>query len=241
MANGYEPKLETFLTALDAVLDGRYTAVLHGSAGRGAWVAGVSDLNVLLLTDDLGPAVLRALAKPFEAWRRQGEPPPLLVTREEWAAAADVFPIELTEMLHGGYRVLRGTDPVAGVRVSRRELRRALEAEFRGKLLQLRRGYVALSGDAAALGHLAQASAGALLVLFRALLALHGRPAPADPAAVVREAAALARFDAAAAAAIAAQRHDRNWRTTREQFEQYLAAVEQAVRHVDQLTIGDDA
>ncbi len=39
------------------------------------------------------------------------------------------------------YRVLRGSDPLAGMEVRPADLRAALEREFRGKLMRLRQGY----------------------------------------------------------------------------------------------------
>ena len=47
------------------------------------------------------------------------------------------------------YQVLRGADPLQGVRVDRADLRKALEREFRGKLLRLRQGYATYAPDPA--------------------------------------------------------------------------------------------
>ena len=112
---------------------------------------GRSDINLMLILDDLSPGKLTALAGPFGAWRKSGYEPPLVIGRPEWARATDVFPIEITDM-RAGYEVLRGPDPVADLSVAPADLRRALEREFRGKLLRLRQGYVAAADDPAALG-----------------------------------------------------------------------------------------
>lgn len=232
--------LDPFLRELDRVLDGRVAVILHGSAARGTFLPGTSDVNLLLILDDAAPATLRALAGPFDAWRKAGQPPPLLLSREEWRRSADAFPLEVTD-IRGGYHVLRGADLVAEARVSRPQLRAALERELRGKLLQLRRGYVALSGDGVALTYLAQSSSGSLLVLLRALLTLAGESAPDPDADAVERAAAVARFAAADVRAFSDRRGDRNLRATREQFERYLAAVETAAAFVDRLSVETDA
>ena len=41
---------------VDAALGGGYSAVLYGSAARGDFVPGQSDLNLMLILDDLSPA-----------------------------------------------------------------------------------------------------------------------------------------------------------------------------------------
>ena len=61
----------------------------------------------------VAPATLRALGPAFAAWRKSSPQPPLLISRAEWARAADAFPIEISDM-RAAYRLLRGDDPLAG-------------------------------------------------------------------------------------------------------------------------------
>ena len=190
------------------------------------------------MVDDPAPTRLRALAPAFAAWRKAASEPPLLISRAEWARASDVFPIEITDM-HAGYRMLRGADPLVAARVDRTDLRQALERELRGKLLRLRQGYAAAAGDEKALGQLAAASSGTILVLLRSLLILVGRPVPATPAEVVSEAAALVGTPTGALLAPLEHRGVRGWRWNAGEFEQYLNAVALAVGYVDQLQLGD--
>jgi predicted nucleotidyltransferase len=143
-----------FLAAADAALGAGYSALLYGSAARGDYLAGRSNINLMLVLDDPSPTRLRALAPAFAAWRKTASEPPLLISRAEWARATDVFPIEITDM-RAGYRVLRGADPLGGARVQGTDLRQALERELRGKLLRLRQGYAAAAGDEKLLGQAA--------------------------------------------------------------------------------------
>jgi predicted nucleotidyltransferase len=227
-----------FLAAADAALGAGYSALLYGSAARGDYIAGRSDINLMLVLDDASPTRLRALAPAFSAWRKTAPEPPLLISRSEWARASDVFPIEITDM-RAGYRVLRGSDPVAATRVDRADLRRALERELRGKLLRLRQGYAAAAGDEKALGELAAASAGTILVLLRSLLTLAGRPVPDASPAIAAEAAALVGAPAAALVTPVERRGQRGWRCTAGEFEHYMDAVARAAGYVDQLQPGD--
>ena len=130
--------IEPFLTLADRVLGTGYSAVVSGSIVRGDHIPGRSDYNLLVVAERLGPAELKGLGPEFARFAAEHLGPPLLVTRAEWVRAADVFPIEIADM-RTAYRVVRGTDPLAGQSVRREELRRALESEFRGKLLRLAR------------------------------------------------------------------------------------------------------
>jgi predicted nucleotidyltransferase len=227
-----------FLAAADAALGAGYSALLYGSAARGDYLVGRSNVNLLLVLDDASPTRLRAMAPAFAAWRKAASEPPLLISRAEWARASDVFPIEITDM-RAGYRVLRGADPLAAARVDRADLRQALERELRGKLLRLRQGYAAAAGDEKALGELAAASAGTILVLLRTLLTLVGRPVPAAPTALASEAAALVGAAPAGLLGPVERRGQRGWRCSPKEFEAYMDAVAHAAGYVDQLQLGD--
>jgi hypothetical protein len=227
-----------FLAAADAALGAGYSAVLYGSAARGDYIAGRSNINLLLVLDDPSSGRLRALAPGFAAWRKSTSEPPLLISRSEWARASDVFPIEITDM-RAGYRVLRGADPLSAARVEPADLRQALERELRGKLLRLRQGYAAAAGDEKRLGDLAVGSAGTVLVLLRSLLALVGRPAAPSPTALAAEAAALVGVPAEALTRPVEHRTGRGWRCPASEFEAYMDAVAHAAGYVDLLQLGD--
>lgn len=227
-----------FLAAADAALGAGYSAVLYGSAARGEYIAGLSDINLMLVLDDPSPVRLRALAPAFSAWRKSVAEPPLLISRAEWARASDVFPIEITDM-RAGYQVLRGPDPLAAAQVDRADLRQALEGELRGKLLRLRQGYATAAGDGKTLAQLMVASSGTILVLMRSLVTAAGRPVPASPAELATEAAAIIGVPGDALLTPVRRRGERGWRCTAGEFEQYMDAVAHAASYVDQLHLGD--
>ena len=238
MRDAVERIVGPFLSRVDAALGGGYSAVLYGSAARGDFVPGRSNLDLMLITDDLSPERLAALGPAFATWRKSDYEPPLVILRSEWARATDVFPIEITDM-RCGYEVLRGSDPVAGLSVAPADLRHALERELRGKLLRLRQGYVAAGGDAGALGVLAGRSSGTVLVLLRALLVLLGRSVPAEPSEVAAAAAAAMGFDGEPLLNVVRHRAERGWHCPPAQFEGYLEAVARAAAFLDQLQLGD--
>lgn len=229
-----ESVLRPVLERCDGALNGTYSALLFGSGARGEWAAARSDINLLLVLDDAGPGTLKALAPAFAALAEHSATPPLLLSRAEWRRAADAFPLEIADM-RTAYRVLRGDDPMPEVQPNRADLRRALEREFRGKLLQLRRGYVTHAADEAALGWLATASVPTFVLLARVALVLLGRPVPATSAGVLEAVSAALGLETAPMQRVLARRGTTDWRCPEQDFLAYLATVEAAARAVDQL------
>ncbi len=238
MADIVQRVVEPFLANCDRLLGTGYSAVLHGSAARGEYLEGWSDVNLLLVLESAEPEVLRALTVPFATWARQHQAPPLLLTRAEWRRAADAFPIEITDM-RSAYRVLRGADPLPEVVVSRGDLRAALERDLRGKLLRLRQGYVALAADPGALAGLARDTVSSLVVLLRGVLTLAGAQVPVGRAEVADIAGRVAGLDTAPLKEVLAHLGDGDWACSPAAFTEYLAVVEAVLRHVDHLTPGD--
>jgi hypothetical protein len=230
--------VEPFLAEADQALGQGYSAVLYGSAAREDFVPGRSDINLMLVMDEVTPSTLRSLARGFAGWRKGTQEPPLMLSRAEWTRATDAFPIEITDM-RISYQVLRGADPLAGVRVDPVDLRKALEREFRGKLLRLRQGYATYAPDPAALGKLGLQSAATILVLLRGVLTLTGKPVPREPLEVATAAAASIGFEGEHLLHVVRHRVDREWRCQAAEFENYMKAVEDSARFVDQLQLGD--
>jgi predicted nucleotidyltransferase len=235
-----ERLVEPFLKVCDRALGPGYSAVLHGSLVRGEYLPEWSDVNLLLILDDVSPGRLRALQGAFGAWAKAHEQPPLFMSRDEWGHAADVFPIEITD-IRSGYRVLRGEDPMTGREVRRADLRTALERDLRGRLVRLRQGFAALSDDPGALAVLARDATPSIVVLLRTALALQGGQVPTVRAAAVRAAALAFGFTPDSLLDVVGHLADGRWTCSPEAFAGCLEAVEATVRFVDHLPIGDDS
>lgn len=177
------------------------SVVLYGSAARGHFHQGVSDLNVLVLLREAGPAALRRATPLARAWVEEGNPPPLVFAAEEWRRSSDVFPIELAD-IRDAHRVLHGADPFEGVRIEPAHLRLQCENELKGKHVQLRERYLLLSDRPEELGQVLKRSLSTFLVLFRTVLRLVGEEPPHDPEETIRRTAERAGFDAAPVLAI---------------------------------------
>ena len=177
------------------------SVVLHGSVARNEAVAGVSDVNVLVLLDEAGPDQLRAIAPLAREWLESAGGPPLILTEAEWRRAADVFAIEVADM-KDAHELLFGADPVAGLEPKRQELRLQTERELRGKLLQLREGTLIAAESPTELGWLLSAALPSFTAYMRATLRLAGRDVPKDTPSVILATAEVITGDPAPFAAV---------------------------------------
>jgi predicted nucleotidyltransferase len=226
------PAIDAFLVEIRRGIGTGFSAVLYGSAARGDYREGSSDVNLLVILDAIDVDILARLRPALLVWRDVHEAAPLLMTRAEWRRAVDVFPIEVTDIQHA-YEVLQGPDPVEGLAVEPHLLRLALEGELRGKLLRLRQAYAAEADNPAALGGIAIESLPMVLVLFRALLTLARRPVPRTPGALIGEAARLVGFAPEPVRDIIAHRADQAWQWSPAEFAGYLEVIERSAHFVD--------
>ena len=209
--------------------------VLFGSAAAGEMIPKRSDYNVLVIVDRLGVAELRAAAAVTRAWDDAGNSPPLTLTTDEWRRSADIFPMEYADILER-HRVLYGEPPFAGIEVSPADLRLELEQQAMGKLLQLRRGVLDTGNDGRRQRELLEASLSTMMVLFRAVLRLHGESPSTDYEALTQAVARRAGLDAEPFLRVV--RHVRGQAKlgtgeAGDVLPGYLAGVERLVAHLD--------
>lgn len=188
--------LDDLVTQLRAAYGSHLSSVvLYGSAAAGEHIPKQSDYNVLVLLDRIEPGSLAAASAVALAWRDAGNPPPMTMTVEEWQRSSDVFPMEYADILDR-HRVLHGAPPFEGISVSRENLRLQLEQQVLGKLLQLRQGALLAGTDGKRQLELITASLSTMMVLFRAVLRLHGEKPEGDNVRLAQRVAALAGLDA---------------------------------------------
>ena len=178
------PLVRKMVADLEAALQGRLRSiVLYGSAARGEYQEGVSDFNLVVVTESLDPSTLEALSVPIGAWVRRGQPPARLLTPDLIADSIDVYPIEVLD-IRTHHVVLRGADLFGGLRVRVEPLRLQCERELREKLMRLREGYVESHRAPKHLKALLVGSYTTFVALFRGCLHLLGEAPPARSAEV---------------------------------------------------------
>jgi hypothetical protein len=242
-----EPAVRALVGELDAALGSKLRAVLlYGPAARGEPAGGALDLHLLVVLADLALDTIAAAGPALERWvgagRGRGRPFPRLVTAESLAAAADVFPIELTEIA-AHHVVLHGASPLGGVpAIDLEHLRLQCERELREKLMRLEEAYALGRGKPAELVRLLTASYPTFVRIFRGCLRLLGEPPPETSVDTARAFCRRAQVDAEAFAAV-----DRLRRGAEPDggagglFARYHAAITAAVAAVDRFRPDDQS
>ncbi|HET7322573.1 MAG TPA: nucleotidyltransferase domain-containing protein [Longimicrobiaceae bacterium] len=169
--------------------------VLYGSAARGEYREGVSDLNLLVVLSGSDAATLRRGSRVVRKWVEGGERPPLVMGDAEWKDSADVFPIEYSDM-RDSHVVLHGDDPFEGISVDWNDLRLQCEHEIKAKELQLREHFLLSAHRPEELGKLLLAALPTFLTFFRTALRLAGAEVPKEAGQVAGAIAERAGFDA---------------------------------------------
>ena len=165
--------------------------ILFGSAARGDFRPGHSDLNVACILRSLTVEELGRLAGVVQWWcMEQEEPPPLFFTNDELRQAADVFAIEILDMKHGR-RVLYGKDLVAEIEVPMNLHRVQVEHDLRTMVLKLRQHYLRAPGNSKELAPVLRKSFSGVLTLLRHALIAFGEEPPLAERDIIARAAAL--------------------------------------------------
>lgn len=224
--------------------DNLASVVLYGSAAAGDHIELRSDYNLLITLKQITPQDLRLSQAPMREWQRLGHPLPVYFTAEELSDAADVFPIEFHQMANARV-VLFGQDPFEFIQLSDANLRHQTEYELRSKLIQLRRLYIPASVSVEKLCDLMSDSLASFASLFRAVLILHGEPAPVAKPDCVRATVERFKLDPEPFERIFAFRAGGNLPPTDKEanaiFAAYMTQLDRVIQVVDDFGARDQA
>jgi len=228
------PDLDVLLDQIRQALGDRLrSVVLYGSAARGDYERATSDLNLILVLEDLETTTLEQLNPALTRWESRRQPLPRLFTPAIIAESADVFPIEFLD-LQARRVVLLGEDPFATVEVHTTHLRLQCERELREKMMRLREGYVETNTHPKRLRRLLTDSYTTFVALFRGCLRLHGDVVPDHNEEVVTKFCEEAGLDGTPFAEVARLKHGESVATDEKSlFARYYAELTRAVARVD--------
>jgi predicted nucleotidyltransferase len=149
--------------------------ILYGSAARGEYVAGRSDINFMIVLSDEGIERLADAMPLVAAWHKYRVSTPLFLNRDYITMSLDTFPIEFLTM-KAAYKVVFGQDMLRDITFEKNFVRLQCERELKGKLLQLRQRFIETEGKAKKIIQLIGLSLPAFLSLFQAILFLKDLP-----------------------------------------------------------------
>jgi len=168
--------------------------LLYGSAVRGEFLPGRSNLNILLLVSSYDSAVLKRYSALHRHWSKEQIVVPLFLTEEELHTSAAVFPLEFLE-IQEQHRVLGGRDPFIGFHVKIDRLRETVIQGVTSHLLRLRQRYVEGGGSDDATTILLPLSITSIVPLLRGVQRLLGRPVLSHSDAVIKDVAEQLKLD----------------------------------------------
>ena len=156
--------------------------VLYGSAAEGRLRA-TSDVNVLVVLAAWNSSRLDAIREPLRNAHAAIALSAMFMLEGELTAAAEAFAVKFADIMHRR-RVLCGSDPFAGLAISRSAKITRLRQVLLNLLMRMRERYLSVSlREEQAARVLAQMS-GPLRASAAALLELSGKPAPSPKAAL---------------------------------------------------------
>ena len=160
--------------------------LLYGSAVRGEFLRGRSNLNILLLVSSYDSTVLKQYSPLHRRWSKEQIVVPLFLMEEELRMSAAVFPLEFLE-IQEYHRVLDGRDPFIGFHVKTDRLREAVVQGFTSHIVRLRQRYVEGGGTDEATTILLPLSITSTIPLLRGVRRLLGRPSLSHSDAVISD------------------------------------------------------
>ncbi|MBN2542028.1 nucleotidyltransferase domain-containing protein [bacterium] len=160
------------------------SVILFGSAARGRYVKGRSDINFVVVLSKEGISRIESAMGLVKKWHKKSVSTPLFFTPEYITMSVDSFPLEFIN-IKSFYSVIFGEDYFKDIRIETKDLRLQLEHELKGKLLKLRQFYLETKGKKAAIIKLISESVSTFTSIFRGLLYFKGLPIPEDDYEVI--------------------------------------------------------
>jgi hypothetical protein len=167
--------LEKYLTQLKKDWHDDLEAVLlFGSAARGDFISGRSNINFLLMVRRLPVDVLQRAGRLHRQWGKHQIVAPLMMTEEELRRSCHLFPLEYLQM-QDHHVLLIGRDPFATWSIEDKHLGWQCEQELTANLLRLRQRFVEGEGRTDSIQALLILSITAVLPCLRGLLRVVGQ------------------------------------------------------------------
>lgn len=172
------------LALVEAFGTNLYSLILFGSAARSSreeikddFKEGASDINTAIVLETVGTHELNIISNIGRKFKKSGLAIPLVFKHGHIATSLDTFPLEFSDMKQT-HIVLHGADPLAEATIENKNLRYQCEAQLKGQLVQLRRGYLASGENVEALTQLISASVTSILAACRGMALLAGKTPP---------------------------------------------------------------
>lgn len=172
-------------TLVDKCGNNLVALVVHGSAVRGGWRDGISDVDLILVLTDDAEAALEAIGPALELARYSARIETMILVAKEIDRSADCFPLLYADIARASV-TLAGKNPFETLEVPDNHKRVRIEQELREIRIRMRRVVTDMSGHANFGGAIDRKVKQARAPLY-ALLALRGQSVDDTLDAILRE------------------------------------------------------
>lgn len=160
--------------------------LLYGSAVRGEFLPGRSNLNLLLVVTGYDAAMLKRYEPVHKRWSKEGIIIPLFLTDEEIRTSSALFPVEFLE-IQEHHRVLGGRDPFVGFHVDADRVGDVVMQGLAGHVLRLRQRFAESGGANDAVMILLPLAVTSIIPLLRGIQRMRGWPVITQSEAVIKD------------------------------------------------------
>lgn len=151
--------------------------VLYGSAARGEYVDGVSNINLLVVLRDDHIGQVKRMAEVSRQARKRHKIEPRFLSLEMIKTASDVLPIAFLDMQRC-YWLLLGEDVLKDIMIEKHNLRYQCEYQLRFDFLRMRHVYLFTIHDSEMMADRLVRSFTHFLHLLKYIYLLHGEDFP---------------------------------------------------------------
>ena len=170
--------------------------VLFGSATRGDFILGQSNINMLFVVRSLSVELLQRAGRLHRQWGKHQIVAPLVMTEDHLDRSRSLFPLELLQMTQS-HVVLAGHDPFVALQIDTVRLGWQCEQELLANLLRVRQRFIEGEGRVEAIRALLILSITAVLPCIRGLLHIIEQSAKGKDVEILERLPVTLQFDPA--------------------------------------------
>ena len=219
--------------------DGLISLFLTGSAARGDYIPGKSDINTLLILTPDGVEWPEKANPALKKHRYKKVAVPHFMTENAIDRALDSYPLEFLDF-KTFHKLIKGKNVLEGLQIPPKPLRLQIERELRGKLFLLRRILAAEVNNEKELRRTLVQALATLTAVFQGILELCGKTIPRDRLELFQAAAEAAGFSDRVFRQIFDVRSGKKGQNTKVVFKDLMTEMTRIVDWVDGFEVDGD-
>ena len=211
--------------------------VLFGSAARGDFIVGRSNINLLVVVRDLSVEFMQGMGRLHRQWGKHQIVAPLVMTKDDLGRSSRLFPLEFLQMTQH-HVVLAGQDPFTEFSLDAVRLGWQCEQELMANLFRLRQRFIEGEARLEAIHALLLLSITAILPCIRGLLHGLGQPSNGKDLEILEGLPGTVQFDPSIFLEILSIKRGLSspgslkWLKV---YDRYLQNLENFLKHVEQI------